>query len=128
MAVIGLDLGGTKLVGAVFDANGAVLAEDGALLEGRGGGEVGSLIIAVGMVVDDSIVVIENIYRHQDLGEDRWESARKGATEVGLAVVASTATSIAVFTPVFFMEQGQMSIIMKAFAIPVAVSLTASRT
>ncbi len=85
-----------------------------------------SLIIAVGMVVDDSIVVIENIYRHQDLGEDRWESARKGATEVALAVVASTATSIAVFTPVFFMKQGQMSIIMKAFATPVAVSLTAS--
>ncbi len=85
-----------------------------------------SLIIAVGMVVDDSIVVIENIYRHHDLGEDRWESARKGASEVALAVVASTATSIAVFTPVFFMKQGQMSVIMKEFATPVAVSLTAS--
>ncbi len=85
-----------------------------------------SLIIAVGMVVDDSIVVIENIFRHHDLGEDRWESARKGASEVALAVVASTATSIAVFTPVFFMKQGQMSVIMKEFATPVAVSLTAS--
>jgi len=85
-----------------------------------------SLIIAVGMVVDDSIVVVENIFRHHDLGEDRWESARKGASEVALAVVASTATSIAVFTPVFFMKQGQMAVLMKEFATPVAVSLTAS--
>lgn len=85
-----------------------------------------SMIIAVGMVVDDSIVVVENIFRHHDLGEDRWEASRKGATEVALAVVASTATSIAVFTPVFFMKQGQMAIIMKEFATPVAVSLTAS--
>jgi HAE1 family hydrophobic/amphiphilic exporter-1 len=85
-----------------------------------------SLIIAVGMVVDDSIVVIENIYRHQDLGETQWESARKGASEVSLAVVASTATSVAVFTPVFFMQKGIMSVFMQQFAIPVAVSLTAS--
>lgn len=46
MAVIGLDLGGTKLAGAVFDANGAVIAEDHSLLERRGGGEVGTLIVA----------------------------------------------------------------------------------
>ncbi len=47
MAVIGLDLGGTKLAGAVFDASGAVLAEDHALIERRGGSEVGTLLIAV---------------------------------------------------------------------------------
>ncbi len=47
MAVIGLDLGGTKLAGAVFDAGGTLLAEEHALLERRGGSEVGSLIIAV---------------------------------------------------------------------------------
>jgi glucokinase len=47
MAVIGLDLGGTKLAGAVFDANGAVVAEEHALLEHRGGADVGSLLIAV---------------------------------------------------------------------------------
>jgi glucokinase len=46
MAVIGLDLGGTKLAGAVFDASGAVIAEDNSLIERRGGGEVGTLVIA----------------------------------------------------------------------------------
>ena len=45
MAVIGLDLGGTKIAGAVFDTNGSVLAEDSAMVERRGGGEVGTLII-----------------------------------------------------------------------------------
>ncbi len=46
MAIIGLDLGGTKLAGAVFDSNGVVIAEDHALLEGRGGGDVGSMVVA----------------------------------------------------------------------------------
>ncbi|MHB8838850.1 MAG: ROK family protein [Gemmatimonadaceae bacterium] len=46
MAVIGLDLGGTKLAGALFDANGAVIAEDTTMIERRGGGEVGTLVIA----------------------------------------------------------------------------------
>src|SRR3989304_4863043 len=47
MAVLGLDLGGTKLAGAVFDAGGAVLAEDGVLLERRTGADVGSLVVSL---------------------------------------------------------------------------------
>lgn len=85
-----------------------------------------SLIIAVGMVVDNSIVVMENMYRHQELGTEIKESCRRGAAEVGLAVVASTATSVAVFLPVFFMDTGQLSVFTRQFALPVSVAMIAS--
>ncbi len=85
-----------------------------------------AMIVAVGMVVDNSIVVIENIYRHQAMGKNSWDSARDGAGEVGLAIVASTATTIAVFLPVVYMNRGQMSIFTEQFAVPVTISLGAS--
>jgi len=61
-----------------------------------------SLIIALGMLVDNAVVVIENIYRFREEGYSRWESARLGTAEVGPAVVASTATTVSAFAPMLF--------------------------
>lgn len=58
-----------------------------------------SLIIALGMLVDNAIVIVENIYRYMEMGHARWEAARLGTAEVGGAVVASTATTVAAFVP-----------------------------
>ena len=54
-----------------------------------------ALIIAVGMVVDNAIVVAENIYRYRAQGYTPWESARRGANEVGLAITSATLTTAA---------------------------------
>ncbi|MDT7855047.1 efflux RND transporter permease subunit [Rubrivirga sp. S365] len=58
-----------------------------------------SLIIALGMLVDNAVVIIENIYRYREEGYGRWEAAREATNEVGLAVAASTATTVAAFAP-----------------------------
>ena len=63
------------------------------------------MAFATGMVVDNSIVVLENIYRHRQMGKSRVEAAHDGATEVWGAVLASTLTTIAVFIPVIFIEE-----------------------
>ncbi|MBW2206550.1 MAG: efflux RND transporter permease subunit [Deltaproteobacteria bacterium] len=60
---------------------------------------------AAGMVVDNSIVVLENIYRHRQMGESRVQAALQGAGEVWGAVLASTLTTVAVFLPVIFVEE-----------------------
>jgi len=61
-----------------------------------------SLILALGMLVDNAIVVVENIYRHMELGKPRRQAAIDGTKEVGLAVAASTATTVAAFFPLVF--------------------------
>ncbi len=61
-----------------------------------------SLIIALGMLVDNAVVVVENIYRFMEAGYSRWEAAKRGTSEVGGAVVAATATTVAAFTPMLF--------------------------
>lgn len=65
---------------------------------------LGGLALATGMVVDDSIVVLENIARMRERGMGILESAVKGAAEVGMAVTASTLTTVAVFFPLVFVE------------------------
>ena len=60
------------------------------------------LALAVGMLVDNSIVVLENIFRRQELGESIDEAADKGGSEVSMAITASTLTTLAVFVPVLF--------------------------
>jgi len=85
-----------------------------------------SMIIAIGLLVDNSIVVIENIYRHLELGETPMEAARKGAKEVGMAITAATTTTLVVFIPTFYLDQGEMQTYMQQFAFPVCVSLVAS--
>ena len=60
------------------------------------------LALAVGMLVDNSIVVLESIYRYRELGEDAREASEKGAQEVAMAITASTLTTVSVFIPVLF--------------------------
>jgi hydrophobic/amphiphilic exporter-1 (mainly G- bacteria), HAE1 family len=63
-----------------------------------------ALSITVGILVTNTIVVLENIYRHLDLGESPGDAARRGTSEIGVAVAASTLTNLVVFTPIAFME------------------------
>ena len=61
-----------------------------------------SMIIALGMLVDNAVVIVENIYRFREEGYSKFEAARKGTSEVAGAVIASTATTVAVFVPMLF--------------------------
>lgn len=63
------------------------------------------MAFAVGMVVDAAIVVLENTYRHMEMGENRWNAAYHGAKEVWGAIFASATTTIAVFLPVLFIQE-----------------------
>jgi len=86
---------------------------------------------AAGMVVDNSIVVLENVYRHRQSGESGVEAALRGTTEVWGAVLASTLTTVAVFLPVIFVEEeaGQLfRDIAIAISFAVVLSLTVSVT
>ncbi len=65
---------------------------------------LGGIALAVGMLVDNAIVVLENIVRKREQGENLLDSARNGATEVGSAVVAATLTTVAVFFPMVFVS------------------------
>lgn len=85
-----------------------------------------SMIIAVGMLVDNGIVVVENIIRRRQLGETAMESALRGTNEVGVAVAGSTATTIVVFLPMFYLETGRMSVFMEQLGLPLIVSLLGS--
>ncbi|HVS03043.1 MAG TPA: efflux RND transporter permease subunit [Thermoanaerobaculia bacterium] len=83
------------------------------------------LAFAVGMVVDNSIVVLENIYRHRQLGKSRRQAAYDGTTEVWGAVLASTLTTIAVFLPVLFVQEEAGQLFRDiAIAISCAVGLS----
>jgi len=64
------------------------------------------LSLAIGVLIDDAIVVRENIVRHMERGEDRVTAARNGTAEIGLAVTATTLSIVAVFVPVAFMGGG----------------------
>ncbi|WP_425446207.1 efflux RND transporter permease subunit [Dethiothermospora halolimnae] len=86
---------------------------------------LGGLALGIGMLVDNAIVVLENIYRFRQDGYSRKEAAIKGAKEVGIAVTASTLTTIAVFLPIVFIE-GIASTIFKELALTVTMSLIAS--
>lgn len=86
---------------------------------------LGGLALGVGMLVDNSIVVLENISRHKDKGLDRREATLSGAGEVGRAVIASTLTTVAVFLPIVFVE-GIAGQVFKDQALTVSVSLLAS--
>ena len=83
------------------------------------------LAIAVGRVVDDSIVVLENIYRHIQAGEDRIQAAVVGTREVGPAIIASTLTTVVVFVPLAFI-QGLVGAFFTPFAMSVSFALLAS--
>ncbi|HLH21985.1 MAG TPA: efflux RND transporter permease subunit [Chloroflexota bacterium] len=63
-----------------------------------------ALVLVIGVLVDDSIVVLENIFRHLELGETPWSAAIKGRSEIGLAAIAITLSDVVIFTPVAFMS------------------------
>ncbi len=97
-----------------------------------------SLILALGMLVDNAIVVVENIYRHKEMGKDNVRAAIEGTEEVAVAVAASTATTVAAFFPLVFWTgiMGEfmgflpktvvivlvMSLVMAICVLPVVVS------
>jgi hydrophobic/amphiphilic exporter-1 (mainly G- bacteria), HAE1 family len=86
---------------------------------------LGGLALGVGMLVDDSIVVLEAIFKRRERGESGAVAAQRGASEVGRAVVASTLTTIAVFVPVVFVE-GIAAQLFRDQALTVSFSLLAS--
>jgi len=86
---------------------------------------IGAFALAVGMLVDNSIVVLENIYRNRSLGMDRITASVDGTNEVSMAVTASSLTTIAVFIPIVF-TGGLASILFKDFALTITIALLSS--
>jgi hydrophobe/amphiphile efflux-1 (HAE1) family protein len=84
-----------------------------------------ALSIAVGFVVDDAVVVIENIVRHMEEGASPFEASLKGAGEIGFTIVSITLSLIAVFIPLFLMG-GYVGLLFREFAVTVSVSLVLS--
>ncbi|HTH00661.1 MAG TPA: efflux RND transporter permease subunit [Vicinamibacterales bacterium] len=85
----------------------------------------GGLALGIGMIVDASIVVLENTFRHMEHGKDRMTAAIDASEEVWSAILASTLTHIAVFVPLLFLT-GVSSILFKQLSIVVMFSLTMS--
>ncbi|MHB8876605.1 MAG: efflux RND transporter permease subunit [Myxococcaceae bacterium] len=83
------------------------------------------LSLAIGLLIDDAVVVRENIYRHMERGEDPVTAARKGTAEIGLAVMATTFTIVAVFVPIAFMG-GIVGRMFKQFGLTVAAAVLVS--
>lgn len=83
------------------------------------------LALAVGMLVDNSIVVLESIFRHQEEGESIRDAAENGATEVGMAITASTLTTLSVFVPVLFVP-GLAGQLFNDMVVTLCFSLTIS--
>ena len=83
------------------------------------------LSLAIGILIDDAIVVRENIVRHVHMGKDHYTAAREGTAEIGLAVAATTFSIVAVFVPIAFME-GEAGQWFKPFALTIACSVLVS--
>ncbi|WP_422444846.1 efflux RND transporter permease subunit [Thermoanaerobacterium sp. DL9XJH110] len=86
---------------------------------------LGGLAMGVGMLVDNSIVVLENIYYHRQQGMNGMEAASAGAGEVMLAIAASTLTTVAVFLPIVFVK-GLAGIVFKEMSLTITFSLLSS--
>ncbi|WP_448535017.1 efflux RND transporter permease subunit [Pseudothermotoga sp.] len=86
---------------------------------------LGGLTMAVGMLVDNAIVVFENIFRHKSEGQDYLEAASRGTKEVFGAIFASTATTVIVFVPLLFTESFAATM-FKYFAATLSLALGAS--
>ncbi len=83
------------------------------------------LTLAVGLVVDDAIVVLENIMRHVEEGMPPFRAAIRGAREVGFTIIAISSSLIAVFIPIFFMP-GVIGLLFHEFAVVVGLSIIVS--
>jgi multidrug efflux pump len=84
-----------------------------------------ALVLAIGLVVDDAIVVLENIYRHMEMGKSRWQAAMDGSAEIGFAVIATTIALVAVFVPLAFLT-GSVGRLFNEFGISLAVAILIS--
>ena len=84
-----------------------------------------AITLAVGFVVDDAIVVLENITRHMEMGKDRMQAALEGSQEIGFTVVTMTVSLSAVFLPILFME-GMVGRLFEEFAVTVGVAVLIS--
>ncbi len=85
------------------------------------------MMLAVGLLVDNAVVVTESIFRHRQVGGvDPVEGTFAGVDEVGLAVLAGTLSTIIVFLPIVFGEENEMSIFMVHVAVPIIVAMIAS--
>ena len=83
------------------------------------------LALAVGIVVDDAIMVMENIYRHGEMGKDRVRAAREGTAQISFAALAATIAIVAIFTPVVFM-QGVIGKFFLQFGVTLCVAVLLS--
>ena len=84
-----------------------------------------ALTIGTGFVVDDAIVMIENIVRHMEDGEDPFEAALRGASEIGFTVISLTVSLIAVFIPLLFMT-GLVGRMFREFALTLTIAVVTS--
>ncbi len=86
---------------------------------------LGGLALGVGMLVDNSIVILENIFRHREMGKDYERSAHEGAAEVTSAVVASTTTHLAAVVP-FLLISGLAALIFRELVLTISFAIAAS--
>lgn len=84
-----------------------------------------AMVLAIGLVVDDAIIVVENIHRHIENGETKFNAAIKGARELGLPIIAMTTTLVAVYAPIGFM-QGLVGSLFTEFAFALAGAVVIS--
>lgn len=84
-----------------------------------------AMVLAIGLVVDDAIVVLENVYRHMEMGKSRWQAALDGSKEIGFAVIATTISLVAVFVPLAFLT-GTVGRLFNEFGMTVAVAVLIS--
>lgn len=84
------------------------------------------LIVGVGMLVDNAVVVMENIFRHAEMGHDRREASLLGARQVSTAVIAATMTSVIVFLPLIFSKPSPMNLVLQELAVTISITLLAS--
>ena len=84
-----------------------------------------ALTLAVGFVVDDSIVVLENIVRHLEMGKSRMQAALDGAREVGFTIISMTISLVAIFIPLLFLG-GLMGRLFREFSVTIGVSVLVS--
>ena len=84
-----------------------------------------ALVLAIGLVVDDAIVVVENVHRHIERGEDRLAAALAGARELALPIVSMTTTLVAVYAPIGFMG-GLVGTLFTEFAFSLAAAVLVS--
>ena len=84
-----------------------------------------ALVLAIGIVVDDAIVMLENVYRHMEMGKSRWQAALDGSAEIGFAIVATTIALVAVFVPLAFLT-GSVGRLFNEFGLSLAVAILIS--